>query len=269
MRRRMFLSAGAAGLGGLTAGCVSGAPRAAGPARATDREDGSADLRRAAYGTPPDICEKPIRPDSGIDAIVDPAFDVDWRGLDVGIAYQHYRQGPRLQADQPVIGLSWEGGARAYPLSVLVHHEVVNDTTAEPVLVTYCPLCASGMVASRVVDGRETRFAVTGQLWKPEGVYAAASKDAGRSFGASYGGGESVAIKSNGNLVLYDAATHSYWSQILAHAICGPLTDTDLAIRPSTVATWREWRTAHPGTEVLLPPPYSKTVEPGVVLGGG
>lgn len=76
-----------------------------------------------------------------------------------------------------------------------------------------------------------------------------------------------MSIKSTGNLVLYDAATHSSWSRILAHAICGPLGDTDLSIRPSTVATWADWRERHPDTEVLLPPPHSRTVEPGPVLG--
>lgn len=260
MHRRAFL---AAGLGGLAGGCVAAAP---GVPDSKGGEGPSGDLRAAEFGNPPDICEKPIRPESGIYAILDPAFAADWGDPEIGVAYRHYRREPRLQPDQPVIGVNWDGGARAYPLSVLLHHEVVNDTTDEPLLVTFCPLCSSGMVASRVVGDEATHFAVSGQLWTPERIYAEASEDDGRVFGASYGDTESD-IKVSENLVLYDDATHSYWSQLLAHAICGPLTDTDLAIRPSTVATWREWTAAHPETDVLLPPPHSETVEPGVVLG--
>jgi hypothetical protein len=64
---------------------------------------------------------------------------------------------------------------------------------------------------------------------------------------------------------MYDRATGSYWSQILATAICGPMTDTELAIVPSTVATWAEWRDEFPETDVLLPPPHSETVDPGAI----
>jgi hypothetical protein len=59
---------------------------------------------------------------------------------------------------------------------------------------------------------------------------------------------------------MVDAATGSYWSQLLAQAICGPRTGDELAIRPSTVATWKAWRARRPSTEVLLPPPHSGTV---------
>jgi hypothetical protein len=62
-----------------------------------------------------------------------------------------------------------------------------------------------------------------------------------------------------GNLVMYDEATRSYWSQILGEAICGPKTGERLSIVPSTVATWGDWQADNPDTEVLLPPPHSET----------
>jgi predicted alpha/beta hydrolase len=59
------------------------------------------------------------------------------------------------------------------------------------------------------------------------------------------------------NLLNVGNATGSYWSQILAQAICGARTGTELEILPSTVARWREWRRQHPKTANLLPPPAS------------
>jgi hypothetical protein len=74
----------------------------------------------------------------------------------------------------------------------------------------------------------------------------------------------------NGNLVMLDDVTGSYWSQFLGRAICGPAEGTRLEIRPSTVATWGDWRRDHPATDVLLPPPRSGTVDyEGVDADGG
>ncbi|NIS32648.1 MAG: DUF3179 domain-containing protein, partial [Actinobacteria bacterium] len=64
-------------------------------------------------------------------------------------------------------------------------------------------------------------------------------------FGADMTSGETEVLNA-GNLVMYDDATGSYWSQILARAICGEMNGTDLGIVPSTVARWGEWRSAHP-----------------------
>ncbi len=291
MNRRQFLAT--VGTGGLLAGCLSavsgdgGSPAEEAGADATptgteradrdtptptatpdtDPEVDPGDTRLAAHGVPADICETSIRADPSIYAITDPVFAADWSGHEITPAYRHENDLAALVDEQTVIGLEADGLARAYPLTVLDTHEVVNDTVGEPVIVTFCPLCSSGMVASRRVDGEATRFAVTGQLWIPERVFERASEEEGRTFGAAYSGGEVVPVRHNGNLVMYDAATRSYWSQILARGICGPHTGTELEIRPSTVATWGEWRADHPDTGVLLPPPHSETVEPGVILG--
>ena len=71
-------------------------------------------------------------------------------------------------------------------------------------------------------------------------------------------------IGNNGNLVMYDSVTGSYWSQILAQAICGPMAEERLSVRPASTAAWKEWRADHPDTEVLLPPPASTIVDPPV-----
>ena len=87
---------------------------------------------------------------------------------------------------------------------------------------------------------------------------AAAEKD-DRVFGARASGGEELSMRRSGNLVMQDDATGSYWSQILAQAICGPRAGEFLRVVPSTVTTWGAFRERE-GAEVLLPPPHSGTV---------
>jgi hypothetical protein len=157
-------------------------------------------------------------PKDAIPAIVDPVFASDWRGADA-----------TLEDAAQVVGVELDGEARAYPLAVLNWHEIVNDEFDRPVLVTYCPLCGSGVVAERVVAGRTRTFAVSGYLWQSD-------------------------------LVMYDRESESLWSQLLATAIRGPLTGTSLELLPSTITSWGSWREAHPETTVLVPPPASDTV---------
>lgn len=126
-----------------------------------------------------------------------------------------------LEANDLVIGVEVDGTARAYPLRILNVHEVVNDRIAgEPVAVTYCPLCRSGLVFSRRVGGSTLTFGVSGKLL-------------------------------DANLVLYDRQTDTYWSQLSGEAVVGPLVPRELEIRPSTITTWEKWKRAHPETAVL------------------
>lgn len=168
-----------------------------------------------------------------IPAITYPVFAEDWSGLT--LEYHDRRFGemrriePRLDPDDRVVGVSRDGDARAYPLRVLEWHEVVNDDFGGPLLVTYCPLCGSGVVAERTVEGEETIFGVSGLLYQS-------------------------------NLVMYDRATDSLWSQIEAIAIRGPQTGTRMDLVGSTLTTWGSWQRSHPDTVVLLPPPESSTV---------
>jgi len=205
----------------------------------------------AEQGFPATVCDEELKP-GGIVAIGEPAFGSVAAWPDDPDGYRP------LTDDSTVIGLSVDGEARAYPLTVLNVHEIVNDEFGGPVLVTYCPLCRSGMVADRRVDGEPTTFDVSGLLWKPPGIYTAASEKDGRVFSDRERG-----VTNTGNLVMYDGRTGSYWSQMLAQAICGTQRETRLSIRPSTVTTLGEWRTAHPETDVL-PPPASALVDPPV-----
>ena len=167
-----------------------------------------------------------------IPAVTDPAFAPDWSGISLEartVDFGVRRIEPRLAPFDRVVGLVRDGRARAYPLRVLGWHEVVNEAFGGSLLVSYCPLCGSAVVARRAVAGTERTFGVSGLLW-------------------------------NDNLVMYDAESDSLWSQVAATGIRGPLTGTELELVPSTLARWDEWRADHPDTGVLLPPPFSGTV---------
>ncbi len=120
-----------------------------------------------------------------------------------------------------VIGLEINGEVKAYPLFILVWHEIVNDKVGDtPVAVTYCPLCYTNQVFERILDGKEVEFGTSGKLY-------------------------------NSNLVMYDRLTDSYWSQALGKAITGELTGQELKIIPFDVITWGDWKTIHPDSKVL------------------
>jgi len=120
-----------------------------------------------------------------------------------------------------VIGLEINDQVKAYPLSILVWHEIVNDNVGgTPVAVTYCPLCFTNQVFERVLDGQEVEFGTSGKLY-------------------------------NSNLVMYDRLTDSYWSQALGTAITGELTGQQLKIIPFDVILWGDWISLHPETLVL------------------
>jgi hypothetical protein len=255
-RRELITTLGASA---LLAGCVTGS--------GSDEPTDTIDTGLAEFGTPSTICEEEIRSDPGIYAVVEPAFAGDWSSRPVEQSYRYDSGRDGLVDEQTVIGVTTADGARAYPLTVLNIHEIVNDTFGGPVAVTFCPLCRSGMVTDRRLQGEATLFAVSGLLWQPERVQSEASEKRNRTFGASATGGEKTSVRHSGNLVMYDAATRSHWSQILARGICGPHRGTELDIRPSAVASWGEWRRDHPDTEVLLPPPHSEVVSPGTILG--
>lgn len=206
-----------AGLGGaVTPGppCASTPPERAG-------------LRQPSLGDvdlPVDRSELVLgSPGGEIPALEEPAFAEGWRGLDRSLA-----------PTDLVVGVARGDAVRAYPLALLNRHEVVNDVVPtadgpQPLLITYCPLCASAVTAVRSVGGREATFSASGYLFRSD-------------------------------LVMYDHGTGSFWSQLLATAINGPATGAALELVPSTLATWQRWREAHPDTSVLLPPPATETV---------
>jgi len=120
-----------------------------------------------------------------------------------------------------VIGLDINGKTKAYPLFILVWHEIVNDKVGDtPVSVTYCPLCYTSQVFERIIDNQEVEFGTSGKLY-------------------------------NSNLLMYDRLTESYWSQALGMAVTGELSGYQLDLVPFDLITWGDWKTLHPDTLVL------------------
>jgi len=128
-----------------------------------------------------------------------------------------------VKPNEPVIGLEINGDARAYPLRILIWHEIVNDTVGgEPVAVTYCPLCNSAVVFERVVKGEVTTFGTTGKL-------------------------------RNSDLVMYDRLTESWWQQFTGKAIVGEMTGAKLDILPARLESLAQFRERHPDGRILVP----------------
>lgn len=244
MDRRRFLATVALGSLGTIAGCGIGTQT--NPHDGTPKPTGaSSETLSNAFGGSVSlpVSEDELQrgaPKDSIPAITDPVFGEDWEGVTVTLGvippsgpdstdWDTLTISPRLQPTDTVIGVARGGEARAYPLKILHWHEAVNDTLDGPLLVTYCPLCGSGVSAIREVDGQETIFGVSGLLFRD-------------------------------NLVLYDAKTESLWSQILATAIQGPKTGETLELIPSTLTTWGAWQEAHESPVVLRPPPESDTI---------
>lgn len=130
-----------------------------------------------------------------------------------------------LSDDEPGLGVTHDGTARFYPYQILVWHEIVNEAiNGDPLLVTYCPLCRTGIVFERVIDGQAVEFGVSGKLWRS-------------------------------NLLMYnrgpDGEEDSLWSQVLGEAVVGPRTGETLEIVPSDTVRYGQWKQTYPETQVL------------------
>ena len=147
-------------------------------------------------------------PKDGIPAIDNPTF------VTAG-------QADFLRDGDKVLGITLGGEARAYPINILNWHEVVNDRIgAEPVVISFCPLCGTGVAFSAVVAGRTLDFGVSGLLY-------------------------------NSDVLFYDRQTDSLWSQIWGRAVSGELAGQPLTLLPISHTTWQRWRSRNPSTLVL------------------
>ena len=129
-----------------------------------------------------------------------------------------------MEDQEPIISLAHNGIAKAYPLSILIWHEIVNDEIAgKPISVTYCPLCNTSIVFSRLYQGRLLDFGTTGSL-------------------------------RFSDLVMYDRQTESFWQQYDGAAIAGELAGAQLEILPSRLEDFGAFKQRHPTGLVLAIP---------------
>jgi hypothetical protein len=135
--------------------------------------------------------------------------------------FEPLSNGGWLEDQEPLIAVGIDGQWRAYPIQILVWHEIVNDTLAGvPITVTFCPLCHTSIVFDRELDGVVYDFGTTGNL-------------------------------RHSDLVMYDRQTESWWQQATGRAIVGELTGAQLEFLPSELISWEQFRTLHPDGELL------------------
>jgi hypothetical protein len=148
-------------------------------------------------------------PKDGIPALTDPALEtVD--------SAQNW-----LVDQSPVIAVEIDGEARAYPLAILMWHEIANDTLNDvPIAVTFCPLCNSSIVFDRRVEGETLEFGVSGKL-------------------------------RNSDMIMYDRQTDSWWQQFTGEGIVGHYNETLLDIVPSLVIGFGDFAERYPEGEVM------------------
>lgn len=126
-----------------------------------------------------------------------------------------------LEGEDYVIGITHDSIAKAYPLRIMSYHEVVNDSIGNlPIIVTYSPLCNSGIAYESKIEARYFTYGVSGKLY-------------------------------NNNTLLYDRQTNSLWLQLTGEAVSGSCQGEKLNMLPTEVTTWAEWSKKHPSTKVL------------------
>lgn len=166
----------------------------------TDFSNASVDFGEILSGGPPK---------DGIPSIDDPKF-IDIEAASVW-----------LEGNEPVIVVGGKKTAKAYPLQILMWHEIVNDVIDDrPVSVTFCPLCNASIVFDRTIDGVEYDFGTTGRL-------------------------------RHSDMIMYDRQTESWWQQFTGKGIIGKMNGVTLAQIPSHIVSFDNFKKHHPGGLVL------------------
>jgi len=126
-----------------------------------------------------------------------------------------------MQDNDLLLILTHNGITRAYPTRILDHHEIVNDWIGQdPIAVTYCPLCGSGLAFDRRLDGQVLEFGVSSLL-------------------------------HNSDLVMYDRRAESLWQQITGEAFAGKYRGRQLKSLPLAMVEWGSWFPENPDARVL------------------
>ena len=124
---------------------------------------------------------------------------------------------------EPLLSVGINGDFCAYPLRILIWHEIVNEVIGgTPVLISYCPLCNSGVVFDRRVGERLLEFGNTGRL-------------------------------RHRDMVMYDKETESWWQQFTGEAIIGDLSGERMTPVPARLESLARFRERAPNGQVLVP----------------
>ena len=122
---------------------------------------------------------------------------------------------------EPVVMVEHGGESKAYPLQILIWHEIVNDEIAGmPVSVTFCPLCNTALAFDRRFDGEVLDFGTTGML-------------------------------RYSDLVMYDRQSETWWQQATGEGIVGTHAGRQLTFVSAPLVGWKQYREEHPDGKVL------------------
>jgi hypothetical protein len=131
-----------------------------------------------------------------------------------------------------VVGLIGSEIEKAYPLSLLGQHEVVNDVNdGAPIVVIYCNLADLAAIYHATFEGRRHTFGQAGYLYRDPGVWE-----------GEYG------------FVLWDRETESLWWPLIEKAVSGSMLGTRMRLYDEDKwlrTRWGDWKREHPGTLVL------------------
>ncbi len=126
-----------------------------------------------------------------------------------------------LSERSPVIAVEIDGEARAYPLAILMWHEIANDVIANvPVAVTFCPLCNSAVTFDRRAEHDLLEFGVSGLL-------------------------------RHSDLIMYDYETETWWQQLTGEGLVGEHAGVLLDIVPSQVVSFGSFAERRPDGLVM------------------
>ncbi len=126
-----------------------------------------------------------------------------------------------LEDREPVVFVQVGEDAHAYPIQILIWHEIVNDTVGgEPLIVSFCPLCNTAIAFKRTFNGAVFDFGTTGRL-------------------------------RYSNLIMYDRQTETWWQQATGDAIAGEHTGAQLEFYPASMISWADFKELHPDGKVL------------------
>jgi len=126
-----------------------------------------------------------------------------------------------LDDREPVVFVQANDETKAYPIQILMWHEIMNDTVGgEPLMISFCPLCNTAIAFKRTFNGQILDFGTTGRL-------------------------------RYSNLIMYDRQTETWWQQATGDAIAGEYTGAQLEFYPATMISWKDFKAQFPDGEVL------------------
>ncbi len=126
-----------------------------------------------------------------------------------------------IENDARILGVYYNGIAKAYPINIPNFHEIVNDQfKGHPIVITYCPLCGSGIAFDAMIDRASKTFGVSGLLY-------------------------------NSDVLLYDRETETLWSQLMNEGVVGELKGRKIDKIATANTKWAKWKATHPETLVL------------------